>query len=115
MEQLSNNADVIDKFKHWMTVGIDTVAVQKEEGIRMAGALCIGNLARSEQTCTTLVHSHGVLSALLNLLKNETDRLRSAAKDVTKTREESKSSIKVLHAIIGALKNLSLARNKLLT
>lgn len=44
---------------------------------------------------------------MLTLLKQETDRLRSAAR----SKEESKSSIKVLHAIVGALKNLSLAVN----
>lgn len=47
MPLLSNNSEVISKFKQWMTSGLDTIAAKKEEGIRMAGALCIGNLARS--------------------------------------------------------------------
>lgn len=47
MLRLSQDAEVVDKFKQWMTAGYDNAAIKREEPIRMAGALCIGNLARS--------------------------------------------------------------------
>ena len=47
MEKLANDATIINKFKQWMTLGIDTPYSKVEEDIRMAGALCLGNLARS--------------------------------------------------------------------
>lgn len=47
MGELASNALVVGKFKLWLQSGIDATYVQEEESVRMAGALCIGNLARS--------------------------------------------------------------------
>lgn len=57
-----------------------------------------------DETCAALVHQHGVAQSLLDLLRLEIDRLKASG-----VREETKSTIKVLHAVVGALKNLSLA------
>lgn len=56
-----------------------------------------------DDTCSVLIHKHNIAPALLTLLKHEVERIRA---------EESTdipTSIKVFYAIIGALKNLSLA------
>jgi hypothetical protein len=47
MDRLANNSEVLNKFKQWMIAGFETGTINREEPIRMAGALCIGNLARS--------------------------------------------------------------------
>ncbi|KAI8915575.1 hypothetical protein EDD86DRAFT_215794 [Gorgonomyces haynaldii] len=47
MHQLANDANLVAKMKQWMSSGLDSMLVREEEMIRMAGALCIGNLARS--------------------------------------------------------------------
>jgi hypothetical protein len=70
-----------------------------------------------DETCRELVKTHDVVPALLKLLKEEMGRLNSARQDVTDltpegrkdAKEELKSIIQVLHAVIGTLKNLSLA------
>ena len=71
----------------------------------------------TDETCKELVKTHDVVPALLKLLKNEMARLNSARHDVTDltpdqrkdAKDELKSIIQVLHAVIGTLKNLSLA------
>ena len=55
------------------------------------GALCIGNLARSDENCDLLVSKYSVEKYLLHLVKME--------------------SLKVAHAALGALKNLSLCKS----
>jgi hypothetical protein len=70
-----------------------------------------------DETCKELVKTHDVVPALLKLLKDEMARLNSARHDVTDlspeerkdAKDELKSIIQVLHAVIGTLKNLSLA------
>ncbi|KAJ3055918.1 Rap1 GTPase-GDP dissociation stimulator 1 [Rhizophlyctis rosea] len=104
MSEIPSKPEIISRFKLWMTSGVHTGNEAEEDEIRMSGALCIGNLARSDETCAALVHQHGVAQSVLDLLKLEIDRLRASG-----VREETKSTIKVLHAVIGALKNLSLA------
>ncbi|KAJ3286654.1 Rap1 GTPase-GDP dissociation stimulator 1 [Borealophlyctis nickersoniae] len=104
MADMPQKPEIINRFKKWMTSGLTTGNEAEEDEIRMSGALCIGNLARSDETCTALVHRHGVAQDLLDLLKLEIGRVRASG-----VREETKSTVKVLHAVIGALKNLSLA------
>ncbi|KAI9001873.1 hypothetical protein BC832DRAFT_122634 [Gaertneriomyces semiglobifer] len=53
-------------------------------------------------TCNILVTQHGVAEALLSLLRLEVTRVQQGG-------GELKSTVKVLHAAVGALKNLSLA------
>ncbi|KAJ3038533.1 Rap1 GTPase-GDP dissociation stimulator 1 [Rhizophlyctis rosea] len=104
MTEIPSKPEIINRFKVWMTSGIQSGNEAEEDEIRMSGALCIGNLARSDETCKALVHRHGVAQSLLDLLGLEIDRLKTSG-----LREETKSTIKVLHAVVGALKNLSLA------
>ncbi|KAL5034970.1 hypothetical protein BDV3_004459 [Batrachochytrium dendrobatidis] len=105
MKELVQQDSIIARFHSWMTCGLNSSTHKVEEDIRMSGALSIGNLARSDATCLKLVEHHRAGSALIALLKLEVDHLRT----VGGAYEEAKSSIKVLHAVIGALKNLSLA------
>ncbi|KAJ3411499.1 hypothetical protein HDV05_002107 [Chytridiales sp. JEL 0842] len=105
MSDIPLHTDVIDRFKQWMTQGLGTSSVIDEDEIRMSGALCIGNLARSDDTCALLTKKHQVGPALLELLNLEMDRVKTSG-----VREETKSCIKVLHAVVGAFKNLSLAK-----
>nr|KAJ3419462.1 hypothetical protein HK105_006932 [Polyrhizophydium stewartii] len=105
MAELPRHEMIVRRFLVWMSSGLNTSTHKEEEEIRMSGALCIGNLARSDATCKMLVEKHNVGPALVSLIKLEAERLRA----VSGARDEAKSSIKVLHAVIGALKNLSLA------
>ncbi|TPX38360.1 hypothetical protein SmJEL517_g00347 [Synchytrium microbalum] len=113
MVDMPKKAEIINRFKRWMTL-VRQVSVDdddddedqedEDEEVRMSGALCLGNLARSDETCATLVKTHNVVPALVKLLRLETERLRMA-----QTGEDTKMGLKVVHAVIGALKNLSLA------
>eukprot|EP00842_Homolaphlyctis_polyrhiza_P000659 jgi/Hompol1/1594/HPOL_002725-RA len=105
MAELTSQKNTVARFKSWVTSGLSSISQKDEESIRVSGALCIGNLARSDDTCVALVEQHGVVASLLTLIKMEVDHLRF----VGGGREEARSSIKVLHSAIGALKNLSLA------
>ena len=103
--EIPKSNEVISRFKLWMQSGINSSSNKpEEEEIRMSGALCIGNLARSDETCLILVKDHGVGISLLSLLKLEVDWLRMQGG----VRDEKSSGVKVLHAVVGALKNLSL-------
>ena len=62
-------------------------------------------LAHLDKTCSILLNNHNVAQALLALIKQETDRMRAA----TRSKDFKKDGIKIMHAIVGALKNLSLA------
>jgi len=114
MKELSFSLPVLARLKRWMELGDGG---REEDEIRMAGALCIGNLARSDQTCEALVKIHNVVPALMKLFSLEMIRLNSAKHDITQIEEEErkeakdelKSIVQVIHAVIGALKNLSLA------
>ncbi|TPX71475.1 hypothetical protein SpCBS45565_g01105 [Spizellomyces sp. 'palustris'] len=102
MVDLPKKREIIDRFKQWMTNGFAPLDAAEEDEIRMSGALCIGNLARSDETCVALVQEHDVARALLNLLALEVSRVKQSG-------TELKSTVKVLHAVMGSLKNLSLA------
>ncbi|KAJ3180654.1 Rap1 GTPase-GDP dissociation stimulator 1 [Geranomyces variabilis] len=93
---------LIERFKQWMLYGTGGTDVAEEDEIRMSGALAIGNLARSDATCTDLVQRHGVVPPLLGVLKLEIARAKQPGAD-------GKNIIKVVHGAAGALKNLSLA------
>ncbi|KAJ1340485.1 hypothetical protein BSLG_004932 [Batrachochytrium salamandrivorans] len=105
MKELVTQDQTIARLQSWMAFGLNSSFHKDEEDIRMSAALCIGNLARSDASCLKLVEHHRSGAALVTLIKLEIDHLRS----VGGVRGEAKSSIKVLHAAIGALKNMSLA------
>ncbi|KAJ3140040.1 Rap1 GTPase-GDP dissociation stimulator 1, partial [Irineochytrium annulatum] len=89
MADIPNNDTVIERFKQWMTLGLHTGKENDEDEIRMAGALSIGNLARSDESCLVLVTRHNVGPALLSLLQLEKKRVQVAG-----IKEETKSSVK---------------------
>lgn len=102
---------VIQRFKTWLSYGftIHTESPIEEDEIRMNGALSIGNLARSDETSTKLLHDYDTGAALLELLRMEVNRFMGNFQ----VKEEFKSLVKVLHAVVGTFKNLSLtAGNK---
>jgi hypothetical protein len=128
---------VISRFQQWMTLGLDPQndsasssnlslhlrnAIEEDE-IRMSGALCMGNLARSDETCHLLLTKYGVGEALLELLELELERLKKSGRSAGSGNgdeggsgangpangKEMKSCVKVLHAAVGAFKNFSLA------
>ncbi|KAH9246622.1 hypothetical protein BASA81_015816 [Batrachochytrium salamandrivorans] len=100
MKELVTQDQTIARLQSWMAFGLNSSFHKDEEDIRMSAALCIGNLARSDASCLKLVEHHRSGAALVTLIKLEIDHLRS----VGGVRGEAKSSIKVLHAAIGALK-----------
>ncbi|TPX57100.1 hypothetical protein PhCBS80983_g04062 [Powellomyces hirtus] len=102
MLDITQKGATIERFKQWTLNGTGGTDVVEEDEIRMSGALAIGNLARSDSTCIALVQKHGVAPALLDLLQLEIQRAKEP-------NVEGKGIIKVVHAVIGALKNLSLA------
>jgi hypothetical protein len=60
------------------------------EDLIMTGALCLGNLARSDDDCLNLLEANpGLLTQLLDCLRRD--------------------SLNVRHAVIGALRNLSIS------
>jgi hypothetical protein len=97
MQLFQNNDFVIKKY-------LEFIKMEEIENIKLlheyqtTGALCIGNLARSDNICNNLLHKYETAQCLIALLKHneESDPLYS---------------IKVLHSSLGALKNLSLAES----
>ena len=57
-----------------------------------------------DEACGILIRKHEVSKYLLDLLILERERIKSAD-----DKSDTKSSVKVLHAVVGALKNLSLS------
>ncbi|TPX39303.1 hypothetical protein SeMB42_g06383 [Synchytrium endobioticum] len=111
MIDMPKKAEIINRFKRWMALGHQVTQdgdfddqEDEDEEVRMSGALCIGNLARSDETCAALVKIHNVVPALVKLLRQETVKLK-----VAEVGEDTKMGLKVVHAVIGSLKNLSLA------
>ncbi|KAI8822699.1 armadillo-type protein [Fimicolochytrium jonesii] len=103
MFDIPQKSNIMKQLTEWMAHGSGShLSWAEEDEIRMSGALTIGNLARSDTTCVDLVERHGVVPPMLALLELETQRTKNAG-------AEMKGIIKVLHAVIGALKNLSLA------
>ncbi|KAJ2997127.1 hypothetical protein HDV02_005868 [Globomyces sp. JEL0801] len=98
MIEVLKHPSTVSHFINWMEAKDVPSDADLDDDIRMTGALCIGNLARS-------VYDHHIVSPLVKLLKVESERLKSDSIE----RTESKHLIRVLHAVIGAFKNLSLA------
>ncbi|KAJ3301884.1 hypothetical protein HDV03_000251 [Kappamyces sp. JEL0829] len=103
MKYLITQSGVIERFLGWTKASGNGEKLDDE--IRMTGALCIGNIARSDETCEKLVRTFHVVQPLLDVVKLEGARLETAKYG----KDETKLVIKVIHAALGALKNLSLA------
>ena len=88
--EFRNNDSLVKRFINYMHF---TNAQYRETTVndyQMTGALCIGNLARSDENCEYLMTKYQIAKHLLPLVKSE--------------------SIKVSHAALGALKNFSLCK-----
>ncbi|KAI8898642.1 armadillo-type protein [Globomyces pollinis-pini] len=105
MIEVLKHPSTVSHFINWMEAKDVPSDADLDDDVRMTGALCIGNLARSDESCYKLVYDHHIVSPLVKLLKVESERLKSDSIE----RTESKHLIRVLHAVIGAFKNLSLA------
>ncbi|KAJ3068209.1 Rap1 GTPase-GDP dissociation stimulator 1 [Podochytrium sp. JEL0797] len=116
MTEIPTHPLLMTRFKQWLTLGVSSphpASLQEEDEIRMSAALCIGNLARSDDACNVLVGKHEVAPALLALLEMEVERVKKGsagmAEGDVKGVGEVKSCVKVIHAVVGAFKNLSIA------
>ncbi|KAJ3357517.1 Rap1 GTPase-GDP dissociation stimulator 1 [Entophlyctis luteolus] len=116
MMEIPKHSDVMNRFKQWLTLGFHTGKELEEDDIRMSGALCVGNLARSDESCKALMKEHNIGSALLQLLTMEVDRAKQEHEVlITGAGPDSsavaavRSCVKVIHAVVGAFKNLSIA------
>ncbi|KAJ3310231.1 Rap1 GTPase-GDP dissociation stimulator 1 [Boothiomyces sp. JEL0838] len=98
MTVLTDKPEIIKRFIRWMSDSHIEQVHALFDDIRMSGALCI------DKTCLKLVKEHGVVEPLLQLAQIEINRL-----NIIHNKSEIKPVIKVIHAVIGAFKNLSLA------
>ncbi|KAJ3128611.1 Rap1 GTPase-GDP dissociation stimulator 1, partial [Physocladia obscura] len=122
MIDIPKHADYMARFRRWMTLGIHTGKEIEEDDIRMNGALCIGNLARSDEACSVLIKEYNVGVSLLELLTMETERVKTGSAAISSADGDIdasgvginaiRSSVKVIHAVVGAFKNLSIAVNE---
>ncbi|KAI8843942.1 armadillo-type protein [Chytriomyces cf. hyalinus JEL632] len=128
MANIPKQADVMQRFKTWTTLGLHTGKEIAEDEIRMSGALCIGNLARSDKACTLLVQEHAVDVSLMELLSLEVGRVKAGSASLSAISgavgdgsssvassnavNEIRSCVKVIHAVVGAFKNLSIAASE---
>lgn len=131
MIELTSSPDTINILKNWMHRGYDNPLKRTDDEIRMYGALSLGNLCRSDATCGILATPpNEIIPALLTMIIFELERLKdfhnavaelnggssgevgNEAKRIMKI--EIKSIVQLLHAGIGALKNLSLCGKILL-
>ncbi|CAB4476206.1 ARM repeat-containing protein [Rhizophagus irregularis] len=83
MEPLFGDDVILQRFLQWLNSG------PERDDLQMCSALSLGNLARSDTHCTKLVHQFKIGEPLANVLKTS-------------------DNIKVQHAVISVLKNISL-------
>ncbi|CAI2179441.1 890_t:CDS:10 [Funneliformis geosporum] len=83
MDPLFNDAILLNRFLHWLNSSTD------RDDLQMCSALSLGNLARTDKHCIQLVHEFKIGEPLADVLRTS-------------------SNIKVQHAIISVLKNISL-------
>ncbi|RHZ45269.1 hypothetical protein Glove_682g21 [Diversispora epigaea] len=83
MSPLFNDSVIFHRFLHWLNLG------PQRDDLQMCAALSLGNLARSDENCIKLVNEFKIAEPLVNVLKTS-------------------DNIKVQHAVVGVLKNLSL-------
>jgi hypothetical protein len=100
MSLLIEQSAFVNHLKKWMNLSDS----RDEEDIRMCAALCVGNLARSDDSCSKLILKYHIESFLIPLLQFEHDKTVSMSAE-----NRSKKLLKVIHATAGALKNLSLS------
>jgi len=101
MNSMLNESKQYKRFVNWMIDNIDDSSPEMEE-IKSTGAYCLGNLARSDESCIKLVQDLKIMDPIMKLL-------RTKVKVFDQGGQPSRETIKVLHALVGTLKNLCLA------
>ena len=86
--EFRNNDSLIKRFILYMNQSNSNIRETTLNDFHMSGALCVGNLARSDENCEYLMKNYNIGKHLLQLVPSH--------------------SVKVAHAALGALKNLSL-------
>ncbi|KAF8965527.1 hypothetical protein BGZ46_000570 [Entomortierella lignicola] len=82
MVPIFNDKEIMDRFLSWLQL-------EDREDLQGCGALCIGNVARSDQHCIKLVHEYHAVEPLVHVVRKATD-------------------LKASHAATGVLRNLAL-------
>lgn len=96
--------ELISQLIGWLSLEVPiTSSVEFADDIHMSGALALGNLCRSDASCELLVNKYAVMPPLLKLISSETERLALSV-----THKGVKIVLKVVHAVAGAIKNISL-------
>ncbi|KAG0093082.1 hypothetical protein BGZ93_002796 [Podila epicladia] len=87
MVPIFNNKEIMERFLSWLDL-------TDREDLQTTAALCLGNVARSDQHCVKLVHEYQAVDPLIHVVRKATD-------------------LKASHAATGVLRNLALAeRNR---
>ncbi|KAG0026996.1 hypothetical protein BGZ81_005955 [Podila clonocystis] len=87
MVPIFNNKEIMERFLSWL-------GLADREDLQTTAALCLGNVARSDQHCVKLVHEYQAVDPLIHVVRKATD-------------------LKASHAATGVLRNLALAeRNR---
>ncbi|KAF9351049.1 hypothetical protein BGX26_010857 [Mortierella sp. AD094] len=82
MVPIFNDKEIMDRFLTWLDL-------PDREDLQTCAALCIGNVARSDQHCVKLVHEYHAVEPLIHVVRKATD-------------------LKASHAATGVLRNLAL-------
>ncbi|KAI8598532.1 armadillo-type protein [Dissophora ornata] len=77
-----NNKEIMERFLSWLNLA-------DREDLQTCAALCLGNVARSDQHCVKLVHEYHAVEPLIHVVRKATD-------------------LKASHAATGVLRNLAL-------
>ncbi|KAF9973867.1 hypothetical protein BGZ73_002859 [Actinomortierella ambigua] len=82
MVPIFNNKQIMDTFLSWLEL-------EDREDLQTCAALCLGNVARSDQHCVKLVHEYQAIEPLIHVVRKAQD-------------------LKASHAATGVLRNLAL-------
>ncbi|KAG0327394.1 hypothetical protein BGZ99_007724 [Dissophora globulifera] len=82
MVPIFNDKEVMSRFLSWLDLA-------DREDLQTCAALCLGNVARSDQHCVQLVHGYNAVEPLIHVVRKATD-------------------LKASHAATGVLRNLAL-------
>ncbi|KAG0053823.1 hypothetical protein BGZ83_000367 [Gryganskiella cystojenkinii] len=82
MVPIFNNKEIMSRFLEWLDIA-------DREDLQTCAALCLGNVARSDEHCVSLVHEYQAVEPLIHVVRKATD-------------------LKASHAATGVLRNLAL-------
>ncbi|KAF9187730.1 hypothetical protein BGZ51_001115 [Haplosporangium sp. Z 767] len=83
MVPIFNNKEIMNRFLTWL-------GLADREDLQTCAALCLGNVARSDQHCVKLVHEYQAVEPLIHVVRRAND-------------------LKASHGATGVLRNLALA------